>query len=89
MKVDSPAIQIMSQCVQAGDAGLEAGLGILARLVLYTSSSKLRHCIRRTALADLLLLHWTTGLRVEQVQPWAAPYTRPYYDSQHTKHRMA
>ena len=90
MDDDSPLIQIMSDCFQAADAGLEAGLGILARLVLHTTSSKLRHCIRRTLLLQIRWLwHWSTGLRGEQVQPWVPPYTRPYYDSQHTKHRMA
>ncbi len=73
-KVDSPVVQIMSQCVWAADAGLESGLGILARLVLYTTSSKFRHFIRHTLLLEIcLLLHWTTGLRVEQLQPWVPP----------------
>ncbi len=38
----------MSHCIQAADAGLQAGLGILARLVLYTSSSKFRPSTRHT-----------------------------------------
>ena len=60
----------MSDCFQAADARMEAGLGILARLILYTSSSRFRHCIRRTLLLKIyLLLHWTTGVRVEQIQP--------------------
>ncbi len=62
MNVDSPVTQIISQCVQAADAGLEAGFGILARLVLYTSSSRFKHCITRTLLLQICLLwHWTTG----------------------------
>ena len=78
MNVDSPVIQITSHYVQAADTGLEAGLGILARLVLYTSSSRFKHCIRRALLLEICLLwHWTTGLRVEQVQPWVPPYTDP------------
>ena len=67
-KVDSPVIQMMSQCVQAADAGLESGLGILAHLVLYTTSTKFRRSIRRTLLLEIcLLLHCTAGLRGEQV----------------------
>ena len=67
-KVDSPVIQMMSQCVQAADAGVESGLGIFAHLVLYTTSTKFRHSIRRTLLLEIcLLLHCTTGLRGEQV----------------------
>ncbi len=46
MTGDSPAIQVMHHFVQAAEAGLQAGLGILARLVLCVNSTKFRHYIK-------------------------------------------
>ncbi len=74
MTGDSPAIQVMHHFVQAVKAGLEAGSGILACLVLYTSSTKFRHSVRCTLSMDKVraLVQWATALRMKQVHPCVA-----------------